>query len=197
MEEGRVGEFPWDPDLPVVTAWDIGVRDSTSIWFGQWQGPWFTLIDYHENVDRGIQEYAKVLKEKGYVYSRHIAPHDMAQREWGNHGKSRLQIASALGVQFEVLEKMTVRQGTEVNEGIDRARSLFNKVRFNEETTKDGFACLRNYRRAISPVTGEMKPGPVHDWASHGADSFRYLAIGLGQKPGRIERPTVNTSWVT
>lgn len=197
METGLVGEFPHDPDNPVITAWDIGVRDATSIWFGQWQGPHFTLIDYHEDVDKGIQHYAKVLQEKGYVYSRHIAPHDMATREWGSAGRSRLDIAQGLGINFVINEKIKVRQGTEVNEGIDRVRGLFNKVRFNESTTKDGFACLRNYRRAISPVTGEMKPAPVHDWASHGADAFRYLAIGLGQKPGLVNRPQVNTSWVT
>jgi len=197
QDEYRIGEFPWDANAPVITSWDIGVRDSTAIWFAQWQGPWLTMIDYFEDVDQGIQYYAKVLQDRGYHFSTHHAPPDMAQREFGSDGNTREAIARKLGINFRINERLKVRLGSELNEGIDRVRRLLPKTRFNEATTKDGVAALRNYRRVISTKTGEIKSQPVHDWASHGADSFRYMAVGLaGRAPVKVERPPVPTSWV-
>lgn len=74
--EGRVGRVPWAPELLTYTAWDLGIGDSTAVWFCQMTGSEARLIDYYENFGVGLDHYAKVLREKPYVYGEHLLPHD-------------------------------------------------------------------------------------------------------------------------
>ena len=101
----RIRAVPYDPLLPVHTAWDLGVGDSTAIWFAQQVGSELRIIDYYEESGEGLPHYAKVLDEKGYKYGEHWAPHDIQVRELGS-GKSRIETAKMLGidlVQFGVV----------------------------------------------------------------------------------------------
>lgn len=80
-------------------------------------------------------------------------------------------MAAAQGTRFTILPRM------EVEQGINQARVLFSRCWFDEKACSDGLDCLMNYRRDFNQKLGEFKPQPVHDWASHGADAFRYLAM--------------------
>lgn len=205
--EGRIGEEPHDAEKPVYTAWDIGVSDSTAIWFGQWKGEAFRLIDYYEDVGQGATYYAGVLSElardRGYQYATpHIAPHDFKAREWSNadsigRAKSAVDTMAGLGYPFRVLGKLRDTARGEILEGIDIARRLLPKCRFDEKRCQDGLDGLRNYKRAVNSRTGEpvVPERPEHNWASHPADAFRYLAIGLMQKR-KVKRPKANTKWI-
>ena len=193
--EGRITSIPYDDAVPVQTAWDIGVRDSTSIWFYQRQGDWVNVIDYEEDTGQGLPHYAKVLQDKGYTYTHvQTAPHDIKNREWAS-GKSRMEVARSLGIVFRPIERVVSKLGGERAEGIDAVRRLLPRVRFDAEKCADGIACLQNYRRKKNARTGEFSDEPEHDWASHGADAFRYLAMGLRQT-GKVNRPAPKTSWV-
>jgi hypothetical protein len=195
-EEGRVGTFPWDPKYPVTTAWDIGMKDSTAIWFFQQLGSRIHLIDYYEASGQGLPHYVKILQEKPYVYREHIAPHDMKVREW-TPGVARTSVAQELGINFRVLEKIVVKIGSELAEGIDAVRRILPLCYFDEEHAGDGIACLDNYSRKRNRSTGELTDIPRHDhWSSHGADAIRYLALGIRQVAG-IRRPKPNTRWMT
>src|SRR3546814_13887665 len=50
--QGQIGAVPWEPALPVHTAWDLGIGDSTAIWFCQRAGRETRLIDYYEEIGR-------------------------------------------------------------------------------------------------------------------------------------------------
>ena len=76
-EEGRITRVPYDRGASVVTAWDLGIGDSTAIWFGQFVGQEVRIIDYYENSGVGLDHYAKVLLDKEYQYEQHILPHDV------------------------------------------------------------------------------------------------------------------------
>ena len=178
-EGGRITSVPHDPSIPVTTAWDLGVGDSTSIWFCQQVGRGeVRLIDYHEASGEGLAYYSQVLKDKGYNYADHIAPHDIGVRELGT-GKSRLEVARSLGINFRVLPRVSQNERSEIEERIEASRLLIPRCYFDAVKCEDGIEALRSWRREENPSTGELKPRPVHDWASHGADAFGYLAMGI------------------
>jgi hypothetical protein len=195
--ENRIGIVPYDPAYPVGTAWDIGVSDETAIWFYQQVGQRIHLIDYFEASGKGLPYYVKLLKEKPYVYrTEHIAPHDMAEREWGAGARSRIAIAQELGINFRIVRANATRQGSEVAEGIDAVRRILSRCYFDEEKCGDGIWALENYRRKRNRSTGELTDTPEHDGgASHGSDAFRYLSLGL-RPVASVARPPVPKAWV-
>lgn len=190
-QDGRLTSVPPDPALPVHTVWDLGIGDSTAIWFVQIYGKEVRLIDYYEAYGEGLPHYARILTDKHYNYGKHFAPHDIKVRELGS-GVSRLETARKLGINFEVVAQMRVE------DGIDAARMLLGTCWVDEQRCERGMECLQNYRREYDENLLDYKPKPVHDWASHAADAFRYLAIAVEsmmpkpprRRPKQKKRPT-------
>ena len=154
-------------NIPVETWWDLGIGDSTSIWFAQRVGNEIHLIDYYETSGEALSHYANVLEEKGYTYGRHVAPHDITTRELGT-GKSRLEVAHDLGLDFEVCPRL------EVDHGIEAVRNTLDRCWFDKNRCKYGIDCLRQYRKQFDDKMQTFKNKPLHDWCSHAADAFRY-----------------------
>tara|TARA_B100001109_G_scaffold197385_1_gene163961 strand:- start:376 stop:1635 length:1260 start_codon:yes stop_codon:yes gene_type:complete len=170
--ENRITSVPYDPAASVITSFDLGIGDSTAIWFAQFVGQEIRLIDYYENSGVGLDHYAKVLHDKGYHYESHILPHDVRVKELGT-GKSRLETLDNLGVRnIEIAPRLSV------DDGIQAARSMLNKCWFDEEKCERGIEALLQYRREFDEKLKSWRGRPLHDWTSHGADSFRYLAVG-------------------
>ncbi|OFW84190.1 MAG: hypothetical protein A2018_06725 [Alphaproteobacteria bacterium GWF2_58_20] len=177
--DGRIGKVPHDESRLVHTAWDIGVGDATSIWFFQLAaGGWLYVIDYYENTGEGLDHYAAVLREKPYRYGRHIAPHDAAVREWGS-GRTRLETAQSMGLRFVMAPRASLE------DGINAARMTLPKCRFDEESCHDGIEALRQYQQVWDGGRKCFRNTPLHDWTSHAADAFRYLALGWRAEGGR------------
>jgi len=171
-EEERIINVPYDPAASVITSFDLGIGDSTAIWFAQFVGQEIHLIDYYENSGVGLDHYAKVLHEKGYHYESHILPHDVQVKELGT-GKSRLETLENLGVHnIEIAPRLSV------DDGIQASRSMLNRCWFDAEKCERGIEALLQYRREFDEKLKSWRGRPLHDWTSHGADSFRYLAVG-------------------
>ena len=170
-KEGRITRVPYDPALPVDTDWDLGIDDSMSIWFSQsLAGGEVRLIDFYQASGEGFPHFVKVLAERGYTYGRHWAPHDIKVRELGT-GKSRFETAGKLGLKFEICPSI------DVLDGIQAARLLFARCWFDEKKCEAGVNALRHYRKRFNASLQEFTSTPLHDWSSHGADAFRYLAV--------------------
>jgi phage terminase large subunit len=166
----RITRVTYDGSALVHTAWDLGVGDATAIWFYQAVQGEIHLIDYYEDSGKPITHYLGVLAQKPYVYGKHFVPHDAAGRELGT-GKSIADMMRAQQVEPTVLKRENVETG------INAVRVLFARCWFDADHCADGLDALMNYRRDFNEKLGEFKPAPVHDWASHGADAFRYLAM--------------------
>jgi hypothetical protein len=171
--EGRIGRAPWAPDAAVHTAWDLGIGDSTAIWFAQAVGQETRLVDYYENFGVGLDHYAKTLREKPYVYGEHILPHD-AQVADLSTGRSRLQTLAALGIFGRVLPREP-----NIEDGINAVRNLLPRCWFDAAKCARGLDALRQYRCDYDAERKIYAARPRHDWTSHAADAFRYLARGL------------------
>lgn len=174
-KEGRITSVPYDPRLLVNTAWDLGIGDSTAIWMYQVAGIEIRLIDYYETSGEGLPHYARVLKDRGYVYGNHYAPHDIEVRELGT-GRSRLEVARQLGIRFRVIPRHAPEDGIEV------ARGILPKCWFDRKACERGIEALKTFRKEYDEDNKVYKDRPLHDWSSHGADAFRYLAMGLRDK---------------
>ena len=171
-EDGRITRVPYDRAASVITAWDLGIGDSTAIWFAQFVGQEIRIIDYYENSGVGLDHYAKVLLDKEYHYEQHILPHDVQVKELGT-GKSRLETLDALGIRnIEIAPKLAVE------DGIQAARTMIPKCWFDADNCTRGIEALRQYRRDFDEKLKTWRGRPLHDWTSHGADAFRYLAVG-------------------
>lgn len=184
--DGDIGEFPHDIKHPVITAWDLGVGDSTAIWFIQQLRNEVRVIDYYEASGVGADHYAKVVRDKDYVYDGHILPHDANDREWGNNASSRVDVLKSLGVR-----PLRVMPRAGIDDGINAVRLLLRKCKFDRQACDRGLNALRQYQKRWDDKLKTFSLSPLHDWTSHGADAFRYLAQGLKDTPrqGALSRP--------
>ena len=170
--DGRIASVPWEPMLPVFTAWDLGMADSTSIVF--WQQTRFgeiRVIDYYEASGHGLDHYAQQLRSKPYTYEKHFAPHDIQVRELGT-GKSRLEVAGSLGIKFDLAPKLSVE------DGIGAVRMMLPKCYFDKSKTNTLMEALRLYQEKRDQKRN-ISLGPLHDWTSHAADCVRYMALSI------------------
>ena len=181
-DNGKITRVPYDPALPVHTAWDLGINDSTAIWFAQvYRGGAVNVIDYYENSGVGLDHYAEVLRKKDYHWGDHLAPHDIEVRELGS-GKSRLETAFSLGIRFKVIPRMKIA------DGINAARMIIPKCYFDRDKCAEGLEMLRQYRQEWDERKKIFRDQPRHDFTSHAADAFRYLAVGLENRT-KMSRP--------
>jgi phage terminase large subunit len=189
-DEGRITTSVYDPGLEVHTAWDLGISDHTSIWFYQQAGFETRLIDYYAANGYGLDHYAHVLQQRGYRYGRHHLPHDVEVKELGT-GRSRLETLRGLGVNSDVVRRLSVE------DGINAVRRIVPRCWFDRDKCEEGIKALRQYRREWDDVRKVFYERPLHDWASHPADAFRYLAVSLAEpSTANTNMPKRQMSWV-
>lgn len=172
--ENRISEVPWEPGVRVHTAWDLGVRDSTTIIFFQVTGAIVRIIDCYENAKEGLEHYIKVLQAKPYVYGQHIGPHDIQVKEFGS-GMTRWEKAHQLGIKF------TVAQNISIVDGIEAVRSRLGIIYIDQQKCSKLIKALENYRQEFDAKNKVYKSVPLHNWSSHFADAMRYLCISLSK----------------
>tara|TARA_Y100000004_G_scaffold174387_1_gene213085 strand:- start:13581 stop:14849 length:1269 start_codon:yes stop_codon:yes gene_type:complete len=190
-KEGRVGDVPYDDNLDVETWWDLGLNDSTSIWFAQRYKGEIRLIDYYENSGFGLDHYIDIIDQKGYDYSKHIAPHDIKVRELGNMGKSRLESALELGIAFEVAPKVSIE------DGIEAVRKELTNCWFDKNKCKTAIEYLKAYQKRWDDKNQCFRNKPLHNFASHCADSFRTGIVGQGVEISDWKKEVpINTNYI-
>jgi hypothetical protein len=188
--EKRICGVPYDPAAPVWTAWDLGIRDATAIWFAQVIGREIRIIDYYESGGVDLGHYVREIVGRPYVYAGHIVPHDVQARELGT-GRSRLEVLESLG-----LRGLRLAPLHRFEDGVNAVRMLIPRCWFDAARCARGLDALKLYRTEHDERLQVLRRHPVHDWTSHAADAFRYLAMTLDQAPGsrgffarRIEYP--------
>lgn len=170
--KGQIGMVPWESGFKVHTAWDLGVRDSTAIIFFQTIGQTVRIIDYYEKNKEGLEHYITVLENKPYSYGKHIGPHDIRVQEFGS-GLTRIEKARQLGIKF------TVADDHSIMDGIEAVRSTFSKMWIDEKNCAQLINAIENYRQEYDAKRKIYNNSPLHNFASHGCDSLRYLCISL------------------
>jgi len=168
---GRITKVAYDPILPVYTAWDLGIGDSTAIWFFQISRDGVRVIDHYEASGHGLPHYAAVLASRGYRYETEYLPHDAQARQLGSGRSLRETLAALTNRQPRILPQQNVM------DGINAARVTLGSCWFDAERCHDGLEALRAYRADYDERRKAFTDRPRHDWSSHSADSFRYLSM--------------------
>jgi phage terminase large subunit len=195
LKQAEFGSFPWNPRKPVHTFWDIGLKDATAIWFGQEDGAGINWIDYQEANNRSFVNWIKELREKPYTYGVNSMPHDFKKRDWKD-GASAQSVADDFNFRIELTPDISRQQG------IDQVKSFLPRSRFNMDCPdmQRGTDALYNYRREYNDKLRVFMDRPLHDWASNGADGFRYAAIAWPESyrsQGSMQHKVVGASAAT
>jgi phage terminase large subunit len=170
-QQGRICDVPVNTDLPVHTAWDIGVDDAMAIWCFQVYPDHLDVVDYYEGHGQGFDHYCAWLDERGYHGSDWM-PHDAKVREVGAPGaRTRIETLFTLGRKPELAPDQSLM------DGINAGRKTIPFARFDKTRTAQGLECLQSYRTEWDEKARAFKKTPDHGWASHGSDAWRYLSL--------------------
>ncbi len=182
-KDGRICSVPWVTGHEVYVFGDLGMDDSTTLWFVQAIGKEYRLIDYYENSGEGLAHYVQVMKDKPYVYGDIYMPHDIEVRELGT-GKSRREVLTDLGLK-SIVTVERARDIQAVLNGIEAGRNILSQCWFDEKKCNRGILALEGYRAEYDEEKHKLSNRPLHDWTSHGADAFRTFAVGFRGKSAK------------
>ncbi len=188
-QQQRITIIPREELSKTFCAWDLGMSDSTAIWVAQVVGKEIRLLDYYENHGQGLDTYVSYIRDNGWNHATQLLPHDVVVRELGT-GKSRKEVLESAGLEITVVPKLSVQ------DGIQAVRQMLPRCWFDKDV-KQGLDALRNYRRNYDEKRNVFYDSPLHDWCSHAADAFRYLAVGLDESGSDWGQPlNVNNKWI-
>jgi len=189
--EKRIVTFPFEKGYPVDTGWDLGMDDSTAIWFCQQVGREIRIIDYYEVAGKGLPDIVKDLREKPYTYRDFYLPHDISVRDISvGGGKTRLEtlVELRLGNKEQMIPIPRVKKK---EDAIHAARLLIPRCVFHQDNCAYGIEALKSYERLYDAKEGVFKARPRHNWASHGADAFQTLAMGFKGDHERVGKESL------
>lgn len=180
-KDGRITRVPLERSVAVDTFWDLGRADSTAIWFGQYVGFEYRIVDFYQGRLRGLDHYLEMLQSrahsKGYQYGTLWLPHDAKAKTIGTK-RSVEEQCKAKGYTVRIVPQLSLA------DGIEAARAVFPSCYFDEKACSEGLQCLRHYKYDLKE--GVLSKTPLHDQYSHAADAFRYLGVAMRgpKKPG-------------
>lgn len=192
--EGRVdAALEALPDRPVHRAWDIGVRDDTSIWWFQVVGGQVFVLDCYSQSGAGVDHYADVIEkrraEHGWQDGIDFVPHDARVKEWGT-GRTRVETMQGFGLNPQVVPQATLM------DGINAVRRTLPRCVFHTRCEAVGLAALDQYRREWDDDKKAFKATPLHDWSSHPSDAFRYLSLAWQTiRPEPVKTQPIRQGW--
>ena len=183
-EQGRVTRVAYDNNVPVHTAWDLGYRDDTAVWFYQVIRDEVHLIDFYAVSGANIDEIAANILSKPYNFGKHHLPHDARAKTLAAAGKS---VIEQLAVHFGI-NSLAIVPDLSVQDGIQAVRKMLPQCWFDADKCSEGIEALRQYQREYDEDKKAFRQTPRHDWTSHPADSARMLAIAWRSEP-RVRQP--------
>jgi phage terminase large subunit len=200
-QERRICRVAVDPILPVKAFFDIGgaghSSDAMAIWIAQFVGREIRLLDYIEGVGQPLAYYAHELRRRGWKDVIVYLPHDGVATN-NITGKRYIDHWTEAGFECGTPIKNTGAGAAMMR--IEAARRVFPRCWFNGSTTEAGRDALGYYHERQDEKRS-IGLGPEHDWSSHAADAFGYMAIAYEEPPAnsrRIRRPPpprIGTHW--
>lgn len=180
----RIKEVEATPGRQVHTAWDIGVKDDTSIWWFQVVAGQVLLLDCYTASGVGVEHFATICEQraKEHSWKRGVdfVPHDAKVKEWGT-GRTRVETMKTMGLSPWVVPLATKMDGIQAAR-MTLARSVFHP------RCEIGISALEQYRREWDDEKKTFRVSEVHDWTSHLSDAFRYLSMAWQNIP-EVEKP--------
>jgi hypothetical protein len=179
-------------DRPVNRCWDLGVSDDTSVWFWQAQGAQIVLLDHVAASGVGVEWFRDEIfrrhEQHGWLHGNDHVPHDAKVKEWGS-GRTRVETMAALGLKPILVPLATIE------DGVNAVRRILPLCVFHTRCEDGGISALEQYRREWDDEKKAFRASAVHDWTSHPADAFRYLAMSYKPAPPRVVKLPPPHGW--
>lgn len=186
VNDGRISSnIVHRPDLPVMTAWDLGMGDTMVIVFAQCVDERINIIDCISASGKTLDYYIREVQKRPYNYSFHFGPHDLAVRDLT--AGSRLEYARKLGIAFKVNPRVSHKE-----DSINAARAILPRCAFNIDKCPQLIEALKAYTKKWNDKLQTYSDTPLHDWASDYADAFQCLAMGLLNYPKALRKLEFN-----
>lgn len=197
--EGRIADIEAIPGKPVHTAWDIGRRDDTAVWWFQVVGAQLFILDCYSSPGAGPDHFDVVkarFDERVWKKGIDFVPHDAKVEEWGT-GRTRIETMRSHGLNPHLCADASKL------DGINAVRLTLPRCVFHPRCEAVGIAALEQYRREWDDEKKTFGTSEVHDWTSHLSDAMRYLALSwrvipeavvekpMMPPPGKIKPPPV------
>lgn len=181
--ENRLADIPYDPFSLVYTGWDLGMHDYQVIWFYQVIGFWVHFIDYYENNNLGMDHYAEILREKGYGYGNHFAPHDISKRD-PLDGRELLNRTPEVGITFTKIDRTKSLQND-----VQEMRRFLGRCRFDAGRCSIGIEHLDNFRKTWDKNNAYFINTPARGVQNHGEAGLRTVMRAVLEHPheGTVE----------
>ena len=167
-KEGRIGHVPYDRNRLVYTSFDIGYNDATSIIWFQIRGNEILIIDHYENSGYETGHYLDILRERGYNYAKHFAPHDGEAHN--TTGTTYERVAREGGFTLTILKREM-----RIMDGIERTRGIFPRMFIDREKCEYLVKCLLQYHSEWDERAQVFRNRPKHDWCLRGDVKIRTL----------------------
>ena len=181
--DGRITKVPYEPLLPVQTAWDLGKGANMAVWLFQVDPSNIRVIEYIEGAhDDGIPAMVSKLQARPYRYDVDWVPHDAKVKEIGSQ-RTRVETLHAKGRTPKLVPDHKVQ------DGIQAVRDTIPRCWFDEDKCADGIDALRQYRSEYNEDKLVFSDNPLHDWTSHAADAFRYMAMAWREIRAAVPKP--------
>jgi hypothetical protein len=177
-KEGQICAVPYQREAQVFTAWDLGFRDATAVWFAQRIGKEIHIIDFYQSTEATVEDDVRAILAKPYNYSSHIVPHDAFGTN-KHTGRTTADLMGSLG-----LRNVVRCPDHRVEDGISKVQLTLPTCWFDVKKTARGVEALKLYRSEFDERLKIFSTRPLHDWTSHAADAFRYLVMGQNAGPG-------------
>lgn len=183
---GRIVDFDYDDEYPVLTFWDLGRNDHMAIWFVQFVGTEIRWLDYESGSGTDLDDYIKVVREKPYRYGGHFGPHDLRVKELTRGKTSRIEYAADQGFNFKIVPNLSIADGRQA------LRSILKRSIFHKTNCENGISALQQHRADWDAEKKILSTEPVKDWTCHGADAGRYVGVqwksGIPEEAKKFER---------
>lgn len=175
---GGVADFQHPLD-GVFTNWDLGISDSTAIWFWRLSAQGVDVVDHYEAHGQPLSHFFNVIRSRPYRYVKHILPHDARARTLVTGRSTQDEFVREFGGEF-----VSIGPQLSLQDGIGAARLLLEHpgtriharcAEVNGPSDIDGIDALREYRFEYDEANKVYSRKPLHNWASHTADAFRYV----------------------
>lgn len=167
--DGRIVDELEKVDSDIHTVWDFGHGANMAVWAFQ-VGPEGPLVhDFIQISGAYFNDYLAEIRRRGYSGFAYV-PHDA---KVPNFETGRTRIETMLGEGH----RPVLVSDHHVSDRINAAKLTIGRTRFNGRSCAAGLEALRQYRQDWDDKARVFKNTPKHDWASHPADAFGYLAM--------------------
>lgn len=171
----------FNPDLPVLTSWDLGRRDFSAVWFYQIVNGEIHIIDYREYSQKDVDEVLGgddleqvALSKLPYAYGTASLPHDAKAKTFSTKYTTYERF---LHHKFQAY----VVPMAPVAHGINAVRAMLPDIYFNTASkhVRKGLERLKGYQYVYDEKLKVFTSEPRHDNNSHGADAIRTMAMSV------------------